>query len=95
MEIKQDKKYCHDCGKEIKFNGKDIENGVLLVYNNKEEKIKVYKCHECFEKSKALTNFRECEVYSRIVGYIRPIKQWNKGKKVEFEERKEFKTKNI
>lgn len=32
------------------------------------------------------------EVYSRIVGYFRPVKQWNKGKKREFEERKTFVT---
>lgn len=32
----------------------------------------------------------ECEVYSRIVGYIRPVKQWNKGKKAEFKNRKTF-----
>ena len=32
----------------------------------------------------------ECEVYSRIVGYIRPVKQWNKGKKAEFINRKTF-----
>ncbi len=32
----------------------------------------------------------ECEVYSRVVGYIRPVKQWNHGKKQEFAERKEF-----
>jgi len=38
-----------------------------------------------------LTNFRECEVYSRIVGYLRPVKQWNPGKEQEFKERKEFK----
>jgi ribonucleoside-triphosphate reductase len=31
-----------------------------------------------------------CEVYSRIVGYIRPINQWNKGKKEEFKLRKTF-----
>jgi len=31
-----------------------------------------------------------CEVYSRIVGYIRPVNQWNKGKRAEFSERKEF-----
>ncbi len=30
----------------------------------------------------------ECEVYSRIVGYLRPINQWNDGKKTEYEERK-------
>lgn len=31
-----------------------------------------------------------CEVYSRVVGYIRPVQQWNKGKKKEFSDRKEF-----
>jgi anaerobic ribonucleoside-triphosphate reductase len=29
-----------------------------------------------------------CERYSRVVGYHRPICNWNKGKKEEFEERK-------
>jgi ribonucleoside-triphosphate reductase len=33
----------------------------------------------------------ECEVYSRIVGYLRPLKQWNKGKQEEFRMRKTFK----
>lgn len=32
-----------------------------------------------------------CEVYSRIVGYLRPVQQWNKGKQEEFNDRKEFK----
>lgn len=31
-----------------------------------------------------------CEVYSRVVGYIRPIDQWNAGKQAEFENRKLF-----
>jgi len=31
-----------------------------------------------------------CEVYSRVVGYIRPVKQWNEGKKTEFATRKNF-----
>jgi ribonucleoside-triphosphate reductase len=31
-----------------------------------------------------------CEVYSRVVGYIRPIDQWNAGKQEEFKERKMF-----
>lgn len=30
-------------------------------------------------------------VYSRIVGYYRPVKQWNKGKMQEYNEREEFK----
>ncbi len=32
----------------------------------------------------------ECEVYSRVVGYIRPVKGWNDGKQLEFSERKTF-----
>ena len=31
------------------------------------------------------------EVYSRVVGYIRPVSQWNRGKRSEFKDRKTFK----
>lgn len=40
-----------------------------------------FKCPECGA---------DCEVYSRIVGYIRPVNQWNKGKQAEFHNRKTF-----
>jgi ribonucleoside-triphosphate reductase len=36
-----------------------------------------------------------CEVYSRIVGYLRPVSQWNFGKQQEFRDRKEFNVKKI
>lgn len=29
----------------------------------------------------------KCEVYSRTVGYIRPVDQWNDGKRAEFKDR--------
>ncbi|MDD5760448.1 MAG: ribonucleoside triphosphate reductase [Candidatus Pacebacteria bacterium] len=32
-----------------------------------------------------------CEVYSRIVGYLRPVQQWHRGKQEEFRQRKTFK----
>jgi len=32
----------------------------------------------------------ECEVYSRVVGYMRPVKQWNDGKQAEYSIRKTF-----
>ncbi len=35
------------------------------------------------------------EVYSRVVGYFRPVNQWNKGKQEEFKERKEYKLQPI
>jgi len=33
----------------------------------------------------------ETEVYSRVVGYLRPVKQWNNGKQAEFDIRKTYK----
>ena len=32
-----------------------------------------------------------CEVYSRCVGYLRPVRAWNIGKQQEFHDRKVFK----
>ncbi|HRY62995.1 MAG TPA: anaerobic ribonucleoside-triphosphate reductase [Patescibacteria group bacterium] len=31
-----------------------------------------------------------CEIYSRVVGYLRPVKQWNEGKQSEFADRQTF-----
>ena len=31
-----------------------------------------------------------CEVYARVVGYVRPTDQWNDGKKAEYHDRKMF-----
>src|SRR5690606_9859854 len=33
---------------------------------------------------------KSTEVYSRIVGYYRPLQNWNNGKKIEFEKRNEY-----
>lgn len=33
----------------------------------------------------------KCEVYSRVVGYIRPVSNWNEGKKAEYTDRVVFK----
>ena len=33
---------------------------------------------------------RECEVYSRVVGYLRPVSQWNEGKQAEYTMRGKF-----
>lgn len=32
-----------------------------------------------------------CEVFSRVMGYFRPVSQWNEGKQGEFEDREYFK----
>lgn len=45
---------------------------------------------EKLEQELANVKGSECEVYSRIVGYFRPVKQWNNGKQEEFYEREMF-----
>jgi len=89
---------CHDCDKEIAIDSnQELENAVSLVYalpaqaGNAGEKINILKCNDCYAKNPSLTNFQPCEVYSRVVGYIRPVQQWHKGKKQEFGERVEYK----
>jgi len=89
-QILNKKNICHDCQKEIEIEGEEIKNGVMLAYENEGEKINIFKCQDCFGKSKELKNYQSCEVYSRIVGYLRPVQQWNVGKRQEFKERKEY-----
>ncbi len=92
ISVKENEKYnCCDCKKEIKIKDKEIKNGVFLSYNNGGEKINVFKCSECYEKNPSLNKFQKCEVYSRVVGYIRPVDQWHIGKRQEYKDRKEFK----
>ena len=72
---------CHDCAKTLQ------ENEEYMEY----PKTTKIKCKECHIKEPKLKNYQECEEYSRVVGYIRPVKQWNPGKKEEYKDRKEFK----
>lgn len=78
----EEKIFCHDCGKEIKEDERVVHyetGGTIFV-----------KCKTCHQKDPILRNFRKTEVYSRIVGYFRPVEQWNKGKQAEFKDRRTF-----
>ncbi|MDI3546548.1 MAG: hypothetical protein PWR10_200 [Halanaerobiales bacterium] len=33
---------------------------------------------------------QKCEVYSRVVGFLTPVSQWNRGKKEEFKDRRTY-----
>lgn len=70
---------CHDCQREL-------EDGEEFMTYPKD----FIKCKACHIEDPLLRNFQECEVYSRVVGYIRPVKQWNKGKQAEFHDRTPF-----
>jgi hypothetical protein len=90
---------CHDCSKPVEVTATLRADGaIVIVGNGSVYKIKnglktrfFLKCKSCFKKKKTLTDFQECEVYSRAVGYLRPVQQYNKGKREEFKQRKLFK----
>lgn len=84
---------CWDCKEKIEVENGILKNGKFLVYENGKKKLRIFKCCKCFEKNKELKNFQECEVYSRIVGYLRPVQNWNVAKRNEFQKRKEYKIK--
>jgi ribonucleoside-triphosphate reductase len=42
-----------------------------------------FTCPKCEDE-------QACEVYSRVVGYLRPVQQWNKGKRSEYDQRETF-----
>lgn len=83
---------CMDCKKEFVLNLErkseteiKIKNGTIAKRND----IYFCKCPKCFEIDK---NFgQDTEVYSRVVGYLRPIQNWNLSKQEEFKMRKNYK----
>ncbi len=85
---------CHDCSEDtivevtIYEDNADTNGGGYWNIEGED----FIKCQPCFNKDPILRNFRKCEVYSRVVGYLRPIKQWNPGKQEEYKQRKNFKT---
>lgn len=90
---------CHDCGKQTEILAAIAEDATVVkggsVYkvpapSAREDNIFI-KCEDCFKKDKILRNWRKTEVYSRVVGYLRPVEQWNKGKKAEWDIRKAYK----
>ena len=85
---------CHDCHTEVQVlctvnDSNEIVIAGGAIYKPRDRTF--LKCDACFAKDPTLRNYEECEVYSRVVGYLRPVKQWNKGKKAEWKARKEFK----
>ena len=59
----------------------------VAVHESKTTGIPHIVCHSC---QVSLVKLQPCEVYSRCVGYLRPVSSWNLGKKQEFKERKVY-----
>ncbi|MDH4330145.1 MAG: anaerobic ribonucleoside-triphosphate reductase [Candidatus Moranbacteria bacterium] len=81
--MEKQKLICHDCKKELK-------KGDEYVNYTQDGEAYLIKCRECYEKDPVIKNFKECDVYSRVVGFHTPIGRWNKGKSAEWKDRKTF-----
>lgn len=85
---------CIDCDKEVNVsvelvneNQIKIDGGALYqppISYNYQEKV-VCKCDECFKKDSKI--HQRNEVYTRVVGYLRPTSQMNPGRISEVEQR--------
>ena len=88
---------CHDCGKETTVVAIQHTDDVSIfggaVYSPKiENKTEFFlKCPECLRKDPVLRKYQPNEIYSRVVGYMRPVSSWNEAKRSEFKMRQAYK----
>lgn len=93
---------CHDCGKPVRVQASRDSEGIALqpqdeargYYPTLSTGQKEYftKCRDCFAWDPELRFFNPAEVYTRVVGYYRPVGAFNQGKKQEYSERKLYET---
>ena len=71
---------------------KKVANNYRLPYFTITPSLSVCPTHGYLngEQEKCSVCSQETEIYSRVVGYLRPVKQWNDGKQAEFDMRKTF-----
>lgn len=86
---------CNDCKEKVSVlstmhEGDEINVTGGVIYKIEGIEKPFFKCNSCFEKDNVLRNYQPCEVWSRVVGYLRPVKQYNKGKQEEWKMRKNF-----
>ena len=90
---------CHDCKSGCIISAVALEDGIHVdggaVYDPWLDKRYLVKCDTCYKKDPVLRAYQDCEVYARVVGYLRPVKQFNVAKQAEFKDRVNFKLKRI
>lgn len=91
--MKIEEQICWDCKKKITGIKIDEENkkvtGAKFYDTGKEIFV---KCLSCYSADPVLRNFQESLVFSRVVGYLAPVNQYNRGKVAEYSQRKVFRT---
>ena len=85
---------CHDCKEEVQVLATWTDDGISIsggaVYKPFAEEKFYIKCESCYKKDNVLRDYQPCDIYSRSVGYLRPVTYWNEGKQSEFAMRKSY-----
>jgi len=83
---------CFDCdvgvvvGIEVGGKGIKVQGGAVYEVGGC-----VYlKCDDCYGEEGVLKNYQDCMVFSRVVGYLQPVENWNPGKQSEYRDRKVY-----
>lgn len=86
---------CHDCKEQSQVLATLTDDGIAIsggsVYKPFAEEKFYIKCESCYKKDNVLRDYQPCDIYSRVVGYMRPVGAWNEAKQQEFNKRKNFK----
>ena len=89
--------HCQGCGDEVRLLINEVESKIAVdsvaddgaglryyTYFNKPE----FLCGSCVDSGVKLGS--PTEVYTRVVGYLSPVRRWNRGKKAEYGMRETF-----
>ena len=84
-------------GKECRILVKKIAEGSEIPYFTITPTFSICSEHGYLkgEQYKCPTCNKQTDVYSRVVGYLRPVTNWNMGKQQEYKERKVFNTQGL
>ena len=83
---------CDRCGNTIKDIDGELQDAKCLKFVDTDgTEYFVARCNACFERDKSLTNYKQTEVFTRTVGYYRPVQNFHKGKVAEYKDRLTFK----
>jgi hypothetical protein len=92
---------CHTCGEPVCVDMDMDPQGKVTITGGAIYKAQIgqtsadqsffMKCDACYKRDPVLRQYQPCEVYSRVIGYLRPVSEWNDGKQAEYKLRKTFK----
>lgn len=80
---------CIDCGEEFILEVERTGPEALLIKNGTVYKTRgeyEFKCEKCFTYNP--NHGPKVDIYSRVVGFLRPVSDWNEGKQAEYAIRK-------